>query len=68
MFEYIERNPGLTALQILEKFPTGRKELSELVKSKKIYKKVYCFGSGGFDGLGFRTRPWTYIYFCSKNL
>ena len=50
--------------EIGEKFPKPQKMVGRFVKSGHLKKSIYCFGSGGYDGLGFRTRPWTYVYSC----
>jgi hypothetical protein len=61
-FEFIQANPGLSMAQIKERIPDAAKQVRELLKAGVVEKKIYCYGSGGFDGLGFRTRAWTYVY------
>jgi hypothetical protein len=39
-----------------------KREIYKQVKIGAMLRKVYAYGSGGFDGLGFRTRPWCYVY------
>jgi hypothetical protein len=55
---------GLSMAEISQHFKSPQKEVSALVKSGQLKKQIYCYGSGGFDGFGFRTRPWTYVYSC----
>lgn len=55
-----------TMAEIKQRYPNFReKDVSDAVKSGSLIRKVYCFGSGGHDGFGFRTRPWTYVYECA---
>jgi hypothetical protein len=58
------QNRPVSMAEISDRFPRPQKEVSGLVKSGRLKKDIYCFGSGGFDGLGFRTRAWTYVYSC----
>jgi hypothetical protein len=55
-------NRPLSMSEISHYFKSPQRIVSLLVKDGKLKKEVYCFGSGGLDGLGFRTRPWTYVY------
>lgn len=48
--------------ELKEHFTNPQKEVKALILAGKLEKTIYCFGSGGFDGMGFRTRPWTYVY------
>lgn len=48
--------------QIEEKYPNSKPIIAKAVKEGILYKEIYCFGSGGYDGLGFRTRAWVHVY------
>ena len=48
--------------ELKERFDNPQKEVKALVVASLLERQIYCFGSGGFDGMGFRTRPWTYVY------
>lgn len=64
ILDFIRSKGPLSMAEISDKYKRPQKEVASLVKSGILKKDVYCFGSGGFDGLGFRTRAWTYVYRC----
>ena len=65
IIEYIKsQGRALSMAEISDRFPRPQKAMSALVKSGRLKKEIYCFGSGGFDGLGFRTRAWVHVYRC----
>ncbi len=61
--DYIQKaRRGITMSELSTRFKNPQKIVANLVKSGKLEKKIYCYGSGGYNGFGFRTRPWTWIY------
>lgn len=63
VLEYIKaKNRPVQMSELKERFTNPQREVKALMLAGVLKKEIYCFGSGGFDGMWFRTRPWTYVY------